>query len=295
MKKLVFLLVLLSFAAMVNADVIRGTSVDVSMAKYDPIPAGADNYVTVWFDVTNRGTENIDNFTVTLTPKYPFSLTDNDPDRMITIAGLTTSRVEYRMLVDKNAPDGKSEIEIRYLIAKDSLAKKKFNITVNNSIEKAHLDAIYVSSKPSPYAGGKTTVSIDVVNADRGIAYYIIAKASSSVATIERNEIFIGTLEPDDFDNVDFDLEINKDTAPGVYPLDVVFEYRDENSKLLTETDTIELNVKEASDVLPQQQEVPIYMYPVYLVVLLFVIRLAIPFFRWLFKPFRRKHREHKK
>ncbi len=295
MKKLVFLLVLLSFAAMVNADVPRGTSVDVSMAKYDPIPAEADDFVTVWFDVYNRGTDTLEDFTVTLTPKYPFSLPDNDPDRVIDIAGLTTSRVEYRMFVDNNAPDGRSEIEIKYFITESSLAKKKFNITVNNSIEKADLNAIFVSSKPRPYVGGKTAISMDVVNADRGVAYYIIAKASSPVAYIERDEIFVGTLEPDDFDNVDFELEVKGDTAPGIYPLHLVFEYRDENSKLLTETDTINLTVKQANDVLPQAEAVPIYMYPVYLVGLLIVIRLAIPFFKWLFKPFRRRHREHKK
>jgi hypothetical protein len=296
MKNAIFLLLMVAMLlpigvqAQTSIGTVSGTNVLVDMAKYDPYPAQADDFVTVWFDVSNRGTESAENVTFTLLPKYPFSLPDNDPTRTITqLSGLTSKRIEYRLLVDKNAPEGRSEMEIKYSRGPGVETSKKFNITVNNSIEQAALNALFVSAKPSPAPGILSTISMDVVNADKGAAYYVLAKAESSIATIERNEIFIGTLEPNDFDNVDYELKINENTEPGKYPVDITFYYRDKDSNLITEKDVVEIEVLSKTDSLPAATQIPQYMYVIYIIVLLIAIRLLIPFFKWFVKPFRRR------
>ncbi len=268
---------------------IEGVSLTIGLAKYDPIPAQAGDFTTLWFDVANRGNEAAQNVTFELTAKYPFSLPDNDPIQKIDfLSGLTSKRIEYRLFVAKDAPSGVSEVEVNYYMGSVIKISKKFNITVNNSINYANLNALFVSASPQPVSGAETNLSVDVVNANKGTAYYVIAKAESPVMAIERNEIFIGTLEPNDFDNLDFKLRINEGIPPGTYPVNLTFTYRDKDSNLFTESDIINLQVFPVSAA-AGPAAVPAYMYLVYIIVLLVVIRLAFPFGKWFIKPFRKK------
>ena len=290
----VFFALLLAACAQAQSSIIpiEGISLTVSLAKYDPIPAQAGDFAALWFDISNRGNQDAKNITFELVAKYPFILPDNNPVQTIDfLAGSSNKRIEYRLFVAKDAPDDAGEVEVNYYIGNAAKINKKFNITVNNTIETADLNALYVSAAPVPVVGSETNLSVDVVNADKGTAYYVIAKAESPVAAIERNEIFIGTLEPNDFDNVDFRLRISEGVAPGTYPVNLVFFYRDKDSKLFTENDTVEISVLSKAAAFSAPPPVPAYMYIVYILALLIAVRLLIPFGKWFIKPFRRKKR----
>jgi hypothetical protein len=298
-KKILCVVILALFAFMVIAPgahaqsgitPIEGISLSVGMAKYDPAPAQAGDFVTVWFDVTNRGNQFAENVSFELVAKYPFSLPDNNPVQKIDfLGGLSFKRLEYRMIIAKDAPDGISEIEVNYNTGNAVKLNKKFNITVNNTVYTSNLHALFVSASPVAVPGEETNMSIDVVNADKGTAFYVIAKAETPAAAIERNEIFIGTLEPNDFDNIDFKLMIPQETAPGTYPVTLTFYYRDKDSKLFTETDAVNINVVPKSSVLQSAPAIAPYMYAMYIIVILIVIRLLIPLGKWFIKPFRKK------
>ncbi len=286
----VFLILLLAMAGSVYALPTSGTNLAVSMAKYDPAPAEAGRFVTVWFDVMNRGSDIAENISFILTPKYPFSLPDNDPLRAMSIPSASSVRLEYRLLVDKNVPDSVGELKLTSKISSAAIAEWTFNLTIDNTLEDAELNALFVSAKPTPYPGGSFNISVDVVDANKGTAYYVVAKAESPVADIARDEVFIGTLEPNDYDNLDFEMKVKPGTAPGTYPLKITFIYRDKDSKLFTDSDTVNFTVAPQGDA-AETASVPVWMYLINIVVLLIVIRMAIPFGKWFLKPFRRKNK----
>jgi hypothetical protein len=284
------IIAVLLLSAGVYALPTSGTNILVSMAKYDPAPAEAGRFVTVWFDVLNRGSDIAENFTFSLTPMYPFSLPDNDPAKTISIPSSSSVRIEYRLFVDRDAPDTKGELKLVSKISSAAVAEWAFNVTIDNTLEDADLKALFVSARPTPYAGGSFNISVDVVNANKGTAYYVRAKVESPVASIGRNEIFIGTLEPNDYDNLDFELNVMPNTPAGTYPLNITFAYRDKDSKLFVENDVVNFRVSAQGD-MPVSESVPAWMYIVNIVVILILIRLAIPFGKWFLKPFRRKNK----
>ena len=140
-----------------------------------------------------------------------------------------------------------------------------------------------------PFPGGLTKITVDIVNADSGTAYYTLVKASSEAATIDRDSIFVGTLEGNDFDSVDFDLKI-KDVEPGTYPVDISMVYKDKDSNEVSSSGTVYLRVGSTEEFAAVSKvEAPIWMYAFYIFIFVVVLRLLIPFFKWLVKPLRKK------
>jgi hypothetical protein len=293
MKKIFFVLFLLALSAGAYALPVAGTNIAISMANYNPAPAEAGKFVTVWFDVTNRGSDIAEDVQLTLVPAYPFTLPDNDPVRTISIPSTSNVRVEYRLFVDREAPDTLGELKLITKISSAATAEFTFNITIDNTVEDAELQSLFVSTKPTPFPGGTFNISVDVVNANKGTAYYVLATAESPVADINRNKVFIGTLEPNDYDNIDFEMKIKPNTAPGTYPLKITFTYRDKDSKLFADEDMVDFTVAAQGDA-SDTASLPVWMYAINIVVLLIVIRLAIPFFKWFIKPFRHRKKAEK-
>jgi len=281
-------------AAIVGTQPIRGGLLNVELAKYEPFPADAGEFVTVWIDVNNRGIESVTNATFILEPKYPFSLPDNDAKRQYTrITGLDDVRLEYRLLVDKDAPNSTSEVLVKYGENGETTSEKTISIRVKEgeTKDKADLKALFVETSPAAYPGGTAILTIDLVNADDGTAYHTIAMADTEIAEIVRNTIFVGDLEADDFDSVDFSLKIKQDVAAGEYPVNITSIYKDEDSNELQQSSIVYITVITAEEAITKQvPEVPTWMVLVYIIVLIIILRaVLLPFVRWFVKPFRKK------
>lgn len=253
-----------------------GASLRIELAKYDPFPAEAGNIINVWIKAENTGVGTAPNATFTLVPKYPFSIVDNDAVKNYgQISGKESIVLQWRLLVDKNAPNGTADFDVIYSIGGPSTSKKTFNITVAKSKNIYELHAIYVGLKPVAYPGSTATLSADIANIASGTAYYAIAKAETDAATIETNEIFVGTLLPNDYDTVDFELEFKKDIAPGTYPVKITTLYKDANNIVLQNSNTVNVVVVAEKDAVEPQQ-LPVATIAVYLILLILIIKFIL-------------------
>jgi hypothetical protein len=260
-----------------------GSIVDVRLAKYDPFPVKAGTVTTVYLDVVNSGQGRADNVTITISPSYPFSLPSDDPVRNVAvIPGPDSRRIEYNLIADKNARNG--TYTINYKMVQESTEKKgNFSITVreSDSFDMADLVPLYVEATPAPYPMGSTKLSIDITNVDKGTAYYVIAKAFSDAFDIERNEIFVGTLEPNDFSSIDFDM-VAKNVAPGYYPVNITTIYKDKNSVEISQSRQIDVKVISTQDALQRDVEpTPVWIYIIYLIGLVIIVKyVAMPLWK---------------
>ncbi len=250
----VLAIVIASFAA--EAQITpSGASLRVELAKYDPAPAEAGNIVTIWIKAENVGLDAAPNTSFELVPKYPFRIVNSDAKRNYgRIEGKSSAQFEWRLFVDESAPKDKHDFEIIYSIGGLATNKKSFNISVIQSKSIYELDALYVGIEPAAYPGGITTLSVDIANIASGTAYFVIAKAETDIATIERNEIFVGTLEPNDFDTSDFEFIIKDDVEPGTYPVKIITKYKDDKNIEHENSNTVSINVISAAMAIPPQK-----------------------------------------
>ncbi|HDI02802.1 MAG TPA: hypothetical protein ENF95_01560 [Candidatus Aenigmarchaeota archaeon] len=249
------------------------------LLKYDPYPAEPGKYMTLWIEVYNAGTKTAENVTFELIPEYPFSLdaSENATKWYSQIPGLYTIVLQYKVRVDKDAVEGWNKIKLRYKINNGKWVESEEEIYVSEAPKKAELKAFYVSSEPKAFPGGETTLSVDVANIASGTAYYVVVEAESEIAEIEVNKVFVGTMDPDDFDTIDFELKIKNSTQPGRYPVKIKFYYRDEDDKKFETEDAVYLKVYTKEEALAEEQsEMPWWQPLAYIVVALVVIKYFV-------------------
>ena len=246
MRACVFTIVLLALVAGVaQAQFIEGGLLNVQLAKYDPFPAEAGEAVTVWFKAENVGTEPVKNTRFVLESLFPFTVVDGEERIYGNIDAEDDILVEYTLHVDPNAPEGKNEIKLRWSFGDNILTEREFNITVNRT-RVADIKVLFVDVTPEPFVGQKVQLTVDIVNTQSGTAYFTVVKAESEAVEIRTNELFVGTLEPDDFESVDFDLII-KDVEPGIYPVNMTLVYKDEDDREILQHDVVMLTILPAS------------------------------------------------
>ncbi len=254
-------------------------SFTINLLKYDPYPAEPGEYMTLWVEVYNTGTNEAKDVTFELEPEYPFSLDSNEnaTREYSSIPGLFTIVLQYKVRVDKDAVDGWNEIKIRYKIEDGNWIEKKSEIYVNKAPNKAELTPLFVSTDPVPYPGGKTTLTVDLANTAPGSAYYTITEAECPIATIPVNKIFVGTLDADDFDSVKFELKINDDVQPGRYPVYIKSYYKDEDYKKVETNGTVYIQIHPKEEAIKElTPRTPWYMYLIYIIIILAALKYFI-------------------
>ena len=275
--QIIFLLIIIALPlAHAQSIPVTGASLRIDLAKYDPVPAEAGNIINVWIKAENTGVGIASNATFTLVTKYPFLIVDNDAEKNYgQIAAKESTILQWRLLVDKTAPNGTAGFDIIYTTGGPSTSKKTFNITISKSKSIYELHAIYVGLKPVAYPGSTATLSADIANVASGTTYYVIAKAETDAAIIERNEIFVGTLLPNDYDTVDFQLAFKKDIAPGTYPVKITTTYKDANNILLQNSNVVDVTIIPEKEAIKPQQ-IAITTIAIYLILLILIVKFIL-------------------
>jgi hypothetical protein len=289
------LVVIIIFVSAVQAQaVVGGTNLQVRLAKYDPIPAEAGKIMTVWFDVRNKGTDVAKNATFTIKEQYPFYAPTGGTLNYGNIRGSDDIRIEFKVLVDKTAPKGIAELKLVYTPDGNAFAEKDFNITIEKAKNETDLKSLFVKMDPVAYPGGTSTLTVDVTNVADGTAYYLVASASTDIANIERSDVFVGTLIPDEFESVDYKMRFKQDIEPGNYPVNIKLVYKSSDSEEITENDVVYVRLVSAKEAqLAQNNQTPWFYYIIGTIVVIVLVRvLAHPFYKWFVKPLKRKEKK---
>lgn len=134
----------------------------------------------------------------------------------------------------------------------------------------AEISANFESSEPLAQAGQKSKVTINIYNIGNGTANYLTAKLQSDALSLEQDEFFIGTLEPDDSDTIILSNALVKSSIkPGVYPVKVAFSFKNEFGEEASIVKTVNLKVYSAQEIAEHsQQQSPILLYAIIIVLI---------------------------
>ncbi len=105
------------------------------------------------------------------------------------------------------------------------------------------LNAYPSDATPLPQAGKASRLSIDIFNTGLGPAKFVTASVSSDVFTSNQSDYFIGTIESDDFDTIIIDSLVSSSVSPGMYPVSVIINYKNEYGDVQSFTKEVQMKV----------------------------------------------------
>jgi len=277
-KKIILFAVLLMMVCPAFAAMTETPNLEIYQQKYEPYPAEAGKYLTLFIEVFNNATEEAENVTLILEPEYPFSLDKNEQAERFfyEIPGIDSVVLQYKIRVDSKAVEGWNELKLKYHFTGGSWVTRKFEIYVTEAENESELEFILGQIDPIAYPTGTSTVSIEIANIAPGTAYYTIIEASCPVAKVIPEKTFVGTLDADDFDTLDLDMTFDNVT-PGRYPINFVARYKDEDKNKVVSNATVYIELVSQEEALKEIiKPTPWYMYLVYIIVALLVLKFFV-------------------
>jgi hypothetical protein len=257
MNKKILAVLLLSLFVMGSAWAgdLQATSV-----SYDPAPVSPGSLVTVWVYVKNNSIYMAENALVMLDVEFPFTLQPGqEAERSLgTMEPFQTTALEYKILVDSKAVDGKHGIKV--LSGEEFVSREDpFTITVQSRTPKLE---IVESSTTAISPGEEESVLLSIKNVGGSIAKDIVVKVNpertvtSTGVVVEREIVslgaastYIASLEQGDQANVQLMLAVNQDATLKNYSIPITMEYFDLNGSEKTGTGYLGLKVAAAAEV----------------------------------------------
>lgn len=105
------------------------------------------------------------------------------------------------------------------------------------------LNAYPSDADPLPQAGKSSRLSIDIFNTGLGPAKFVTASVSSDVFVSTQSDYFIGTIESDDFDTIVVDSIVSSSASPGMHPVSVTINYKNEYGDVQSFTKEVQMRV----------------------------------------------------
>lgn len=241
MKKSVCLFAAIALAAVLIpafsfAESSGTSSIYVSVARYEPFPAEAGQFVDVWLKVENLGSGTSNDVTLELLPKFPFSLESGDTVQELgPVASGSALLVKYRVKVDEKATSGDNILQVRFKPAPLSAWVTK-DITIFIQLHDAVLSVSdIIADEMVP--GKIQTISLSLENmADAYLkdvsASIDFSSASLPFAPIDSvNEKRISSIDRKEKKEMFFEIITYPDAASGVYKVPLLLKYSDATGK----------------------------------------------------------------
>ena len=154
-----------------------------------------------------------------------------------------TAEIEFS--VDRDAELKTYLIHLKIEYKNENNAEFSFERRIGAEVtDSPDLDVVLVAVDPLAVVGKASKISMDIFNAGGATANYVVAEPHSEVAEkITPEKVFVGTLEPDDFDSFTFQMKLKPDIEPGTHPIKVSVSYRDKGFLKQAPEKDIQLNV----------------------------------------------------
>lgn len=230
-------------------------NIRILQTKYEPYPAEPGQIVTLWIAVQNWGEDALDNVYLQVVPEYPFQLTQGNAVQEVgKVSGFGERLIEYDLIVNEDAIEGVYSFDVQQ--CSDAICSKVIrDLAVSISVKTGGSPRIRVGLEDaSTFFGGKNgDLTINVVNRGKlDIKFLTLTLLpSDDYEIISPTEVYIGELESDDFDTVDYNIFIEESVASDdtVYvDLPVKIEYTDSNNRDYTGQSQVKLKVYSQDD-----------------------------------------------
>lgn len=256
-----------------NSDEPFPAVINATLINQQPDPVGPGEMVEVSFRVENKGQRPANNVQVQLMPQYPYSLPAGDAaaKNIGSLESLQTGDdgavVKYRLLVDKDAPDGYHDIVLRYRAEGMSgyAAYEPFEIKVQSHNAILAIDKVF--SVPTITApGDKTKLVLELRNYATSLLKDIIVKLDLTDLPLSpigsSNEKVLQTIDAQQTEQVIFEIIADPDAEPGIYKLPVEIGYSDVLGQNISKTNTVSLIIGDHPDVIVTLDSTDIYTAP---------------------------------
>ncbi|MBU0635907.1 hypothetical protein KKE06_02665 [Candidatus Micrarchaeota archaeon] len=109
----------------------------------------------------------------------------------------------------------------------------------------AELDGTIVQDQTTAFPGTTAEFTINVFNRGSATARNVVVtlNAPPNVNITSEKKVFIGTMDPDDFDSFKVETTISGDTIPGELPISLLFEYKNQDFSTQSVQQQVSLNV----------------------------------------------------
>lgn len=257
MKNISFLIIVILCLSFVIAQTLEGIALKVTLVNQEPDPVEPGRIVELKFKVENIGSRNAEDVTVEILPEWPFTLlpTEQKIKQIGSIHGKQIGDigviVKYKLLIDKNAPEGEHDIKLRYRVrnlgwASSWIELEPFKISVRTYDALLIIDSI-ITNPEIIAPGEKVKIIIKLKNMADSILRQIKIKlnlikefiTTTNIQYIElpftpvgsTNEKVIKQLLPNEKATVQFDLISSPDADGGIYKIPLMISYIDNLGK----------------------------------------------------------------
>lgn len=177
--------------------------------------------------------------------ELPLGLLEEDSKKFLGVLyPLDKRRVTFNVIISGDAKSGVYHIpvEMRYM-DEDEIIVEETSISIEVSGE-PELEIIPREYPREVSPGDEFSLKVDVINRGETDAKYVLLMLESNQTdSISPEEVYIGTLEPDDFDTVEFDISLKEELIGKEVILLLRAHYKDFNNmdKLYEEELKLEL------------------------------------------------------
>lgn len=244
---------------------------DVSLVNQQPNPVEPGEVVELNFRFENKGEQKANDIIVEIIPEYPLSLRPGEPatKKIGTIESKQTAsagiEVDYKLIVDKGAPDGDHEFDIRYKAGEESnvwITVEDFVVDVQSS--NALLGITKTFSVPSVTApGDKTKVSIGLENYASSFLKNVRVQLDLDETPFNpvgsSNEKVISRIYGKESQDVQFELIVDPDAEANVYQIPTTIVYTDILAQNYSRNNIISLVIGDIPDLTVNLESTDVY------------------------------------
>ncbi len=267
MKKLITILLITLLLVPASLAVLSGSNspqVKATLVSQTPDPVEPGQVVTVKFKIENDGGATSQDTIAKINPVYPFSLHGDVAEK--NIGNILSSAVsgnavivEFKLKVDKDAPEGETEIELRLTNKEGSgIAYVNDDFLIDIQTNDAVLDITSIKTEPTQIAPGEAAkVHITVKNLADSLLRDIKFKLDFDDDDLplapyqSSSERRLAQLDSEYQDTLSFNIIASPDAAPGLYKVPVTITYNDEQAKAYSISDILAVSVGDTPKIKP--------------------------------------------
>lgn len=243
------LLIVLLLIASVSAATTNNPTIDVTLLRYEPVPATPGDTITVWLQIENNGQLAATNVQLLVDESYPFTPVSAQDSRVN--VGTIASKNEYvtsvKVAVDRNAPQGSFALHARTTTDGQNYASYDLVIPVQSSTSSLAVK----SAKTSPaelVPGSTATLSIAVKNIEESLLRDVTVNVDLEDTVFApiggTNQQKYARIASGEEITFPFTILTEPDSASGVFRIPVTISYTTNEGVQVSQQETIGLVVR---------------------------------------------------
>ncbi|MDD3175811.1 MAG: COG1361 S-layer family protein [Candidatus Nanoarchaeia archaeon] len=246
MNKKIFLILglILTLISLQGVYAWESTQLELSLTRYEPLPAQPGQYVTVYVQIENDGSIDAQDAVLEILDSFPFEAV-SDQDRIKNL-GIIKSQDSYitnfKLKVDSNAVIGTNKLKVRYTPDKNSdlWMTRELSIEVKDSQATLGINQVELSPE-QVLPGEETELTLTIKNSANVVFRELKLKLDLETTTAtdlpfvpmnSASEKQVSLLKPGELTKVSFNLATYPTSTPGYYKLPLLISFYDDEGNL---------------------------------------------------------------